>query len=102
MAFCLAQTFEQLTDLFVIAFLPFYGLGVAAIFRMRGRPGYAPTFRVPLYPVVPLAFLLSVAALLFNQLMDPVARIWTVGMFAAVLAGVPVYLWRTRNERATG
>jgi amino acid transporter len=101
-AFCLAQTFEQLTELFVIAFLPFYGLGVAAIFRLRGRPDYKPTFRVPLYPIVPLVFLVSVAALLFNQLLDPVARKWTVGMFAAVLAGVPLYLWRTRRERASG
>jgi amino acid transporter len=91
-AFCLANTFEKLTDLFVIAFLPFYALGVGAIFILRRRPDYKPSFRVPLYPVVPLIFLASVVALLVNQLMDPVARVWTVWMFAAILVGIPLYL----------
>jgi APA family basic amino acid/polyamine antiporter len=94
--FCLAQTFEQLTDMFVIAFLPFYGLGVAAIFKLRGRPDYQPAFRVPLYPIVPLIFLGSVAALLVNQLMDPTARVWTMWMYGVILMGVPIYVARQR------
>jgi APA family basic amino acid/polyamine antiporter len=96
-AFVLAQTFEQLTDMFVIAFLPFYGLGVAAIFRLRGRPDYKPSFKTPLYPIVPLIFLGSVVALLVNQLMDPVARTWTIWMFAVILLGVPLYMLRKRS-----
>ena len=104
--FCLAQTFEQLTDMFVIAFLPFYALGVAAIFRLRGRPDYQPTFRVPFYPVVPLIFLVSVAALLINQLANPVARVWTAWMYGIILLGVPIYVivqkTRGREDGKTG
>ncbi|HEY5492359.1 MAG TPA: amino acid permease, partial [Gemmatimonadaceae bacterium] len=58
--FVLTRSFEQLADAFVTAFLPFYALAVAAIFRLRGRAEYRPSFRVPLYPVVPLLFVVSV------------------------------------------
>jgi APA family basic amino acid/polyamine antiporter len=90
-AFCLARTFEQLADQFVIAFLPFYGMGVAAIFKLRRTPGYAPSFRAPFYPLVPLVFLASVVALLLNAVLDPGARFSTTAILVAVLVGVPVY-----------
>src|SRR3954471_9722821 len=45
--FVLLRTFEQLADTFVTAILPFYALGVGAIFALRRRAGYAPTFRTP-------------------------------------------------------
>jgi amino acid transporter len=96
--FLLLRKFEQLTDLFVIAFLPFYGLGVAAIFKLRGTPNYKPTFRVPLYPIVPLIFLGSVVALLANQLNDKTARTWTVWMFVIILAGIPLHLFARRRR----
>jgi amino acid transporter len=96
--FLLLRKFEQLTDLFVIAFLPFYGLGVAAIFKLRGRPDYKPTFKVPLYPIVPLIFLGSVVALLANQLNDKTARTWTAWMFAIILAGIPLHLVARRRK----
>ncbi len=94
--FVLARTFEQLADQFVIAFLPFYFLGVAAIFRLRRHPGYNPSFRVPLYPVVPLVFLGSIVALLGNSLADESARLSTMAILGTVLLGIPVYYWRER------
>jgi amino acid transporter len=90
-AFCLARTFEQLIDLYVVAFLPFYGLGVAAIFRLRGRPDYKPSFRAPLYPLVPAVFLASVIALLVTTVIDPGARWSALVITAVVLAGIPLY-----------
>jgi amino acid transporter len=89
--FVLLQTFEQLADTFVIAMLPFYAGGVGAIYRLRARPGYVPKFRALGYPVVPAIFLLSVAYLLINQVVDPSSRMWAVGIFAVILAGIPVY-----------
>src|SRR5450631_2593810 len=44
--FVLSRSFEQLADVFVTAFLPFYALAVASIFRLRKKPSYAPSFRV--------------------------------------------------------
>jgi APA family basic amino acid/polyamine antiporter len=89
--FVLLRTFEQLADAFVTAFLPFYALSVASIFRLRKRPGYAPPFRVPLYPWVPLLFLGSVLLLLGNAIADPGSRVSTLAVLGVVAAGIPVY-----------
>jgi APA family basic amino acid/polyamine antiporter len=89
--FVLLRNFEQLADAFVTAFLPFYALAVASIFRLRKKPGYAPTFRVPLYPVLPLVFLVSVLYLLGNAIVQPESRWSTLAVLGVVAAGVPVY-----------
>jgi amino acid transporter len=89
--FVLLNTFEKLTDTFVIAMLPFYAAGVGAIYRLRARPGYVPKFRALGYPVVPAIFLIAVAYLLANQIIDPSTRMWAVGIFIVLLAGIPVY-----------
>jgi APA family basic amino acid/polyamine antiporter len=89
--FVLLLRFEKLADTFVIAMIPFYALGVAAVYRLRRRPGYAPSFRTPGYPVVPALFIASVAYLLLNALMDPGSRVWALGIFAVLLAGIPVF-----------
>lgn len=91
LVFVLLNTFERLADTFVIAMLPFYAGGVGAIYRLRARPGYVPRFRALGYPVVPAIFLLSVAYLLANQVIDPSSRYWAIGIFAVILLGVPVY-----------
>lgn len=89
--FVLLRSFEQLADAFVTAFLPFYLLAVAAIFRLRGRPDYQPSFRVPGYPVVPLVFMLAVLYLLGNAVVQESSRWQTLGVFGVCLVGVPVY-----------
>ena len=98
--FVLTRSFEQLADAFVTAFLPFYALAVAAIFRLRGRAEYRPSFRVPLYPVVPLLFVVSVIYLLANGFINPASRWMTISVFGVLLAGVPVY-YLTVGRRVT-
>lgn len=98
--FVLLGTFESLADAFVTAFLPFYALAVAAIFRLRKRPGYAPTFRVPLYPLVPLLFVASVLFLLGNSIMHPESRMSTLVVLGIVALGAPVY-YLTVGRRVT-
>jgi len=90
-AFVLSRSFEQLADVFVTAFLPFYALAVASIFRLRKKPGYAPSFRVPLYPVLPLVFIASVLYLLGNAIAAPESRWSTLAVLGVVAAGIPVY-----------
>jgi basic amino acid/polyamine antiporter, APA family len=92
-AFVMVRTFEQLADLFVTGIIPFYALGVASIFVLRRRPDYNPSFRVPLYPIVPIVFIIATILLLGNSLIDPGERWGTVGVLAAILTGVPVYWW---------
>jgi amino acid transporter len=89
--FVLSRSFEQLADVFVTAFLPFYALAVASIFRLRGKPGYAPSFRVPLYPVLPLVFIASVLYLLGNAIAAPESRWSTLAVLGVVAGGIPVY-----------
>ncbi|MGH7668968.1 MAG: APC family permease [Gemmatimonadaceae bacterium] len=89
--FVLLRSFEQLADTFVIGIVPFYALGVAAVFVLRRREGYHPPFRVPGYPVVPALFVLSAVYLLTNALWSPSSRWPTAAVFAVVLAGIPVY-----------
>jgi APA family basic amino acid/polyamine antiporter len=89
--FVLLRTFEQLADAFVTAFLPFYFLAVASIFRLRKRPDYKPAFRVPGYPIVPGIFLAAVLYLLGNALIQESSRLPTLAVLGVCLAGVPVY-----------
>jgi amino acid transporter len=89
--FVLTLTFQQLTDSFVLSIWPFYGLSVAAIYRLRARrPELPRPYRVIGYPVVPLVFILGVVYLVGNAFVtDP----RTTGfVFGVALAGVPIYL----------
>jgi len=102
-AFVLARTFEQLADAFVIAIVPFLALAVLGVFRLRGRPGYDPPFRVPGYPVVPLLFIASTLALLANAVIDPSSRWATLLVLGVVAAGIPVFsLTVGRRTRVPG
>ena len=50
----MTQTFEQLTDTFVLAMWPFYALSVAAIYRLRkSQPHLQRPYKVIGYPVRP-------------------------------------------------
>jgi amino acid transporter len=100
-AFVLLRTFEQLSDTFVTAIVPFYALGVAAVFVMRRRAGYDPPFRVPLYPVVPALFVLATVCLLANALINPDSRWATAAVLGTVALGAPVY-YATVGRRAAG
>jgi amino acid transporter len=98
--FVLLRTFEQLADAFVTAIVPFYALGVAAIFVLRRRPDYDPPFRVPGYPVVPALFVLATIFLLANAVIDPSSRAATLATLGTVLAGIPVYYLTVGRRRA--
>ena len=81
----------------------FFGLMAASLLILRRRAGYAPAYRVPGHPVLPLIFVASTAAIVVNQIItDPVDS--ATGLLL-VLAGIPVYhFWagaRRRQERAS-
>ena len=99
-AFVMLRTFEQLADAFVTAIVPFYALGVAAIFRLRKKADYQPPFKVPLYPIVPLLFVGASLYLLVNALIDPASRWATAGTLGVVLVGIPVYYLTVGRHRA--
>ena len=97
--FVLLRSFEQLADAFVTAIVPFYALGVASVYVLRRKPGYAPPFRTPGYPIVPALFVLSSIFLIGNALWSESSRSATIWVFAAILAGIPIY-YAVFNRRA--
>ena len=101
-AFVLLRTFEQLADLFVTAIVPFYALGVASIFVLRRRPDYDPPFRVPLYPLVPVVFILGSLALIVNAIVDPEQRWGTLAALGVIALGVPIYYLTVGRPGAAG
>ena len=90
MLLVLSQTFESLSNTFVLAIWPFYALSVAAIFRLRARrPDLPRPYKVVGYPVVPALFILVTVWFVINALIhEPVSTGMT---FALILAGLPVY-----------
>lgn len=96
---CLLGTFQQLLSYVVFAGWIFYGLAGASVFVFRHRAPDAPRpFRVPGYPLTPLAFVASAVAIVGNAILtqDPGRTLLALG---AVAVGVPVYfLWRGGNR----
>lgn len=90
-------TFEQLLTYVVFSGWIFYGLGAASLFVFRRRETIAAaSFRVPGYPVTPALFVASAAAIVVNAIVTAPAQA-LVGL-AAVLAGIPAYLfWKRRR-----
>jgi basic amino acid/polyamine antiporter, APA family len=94
-------TFEQLLTYVVFIGWIFYALGALAIFSYRRRePAAARPFSVPGYPLTPILFCASAAAIVLNTLAaQPRRAMLGLGMVAL---GVPAfYAWRTRGRRRT-
>ena len=96
-AMVMTQTFEQLTDTFVLAMWPFYALSVAAIYTLRkSQPKLNRPYKVVGYPFVPAVFIAAAIYLVGNALyQDPV---WTGITFGVVLLGLPGLLLVVPNE----
>ena len=70
----------------------FFGLMAASIFMLRRRPSYTPMYRAWGYPVLPIVFIVSTAAIVINQLVtEPVES--ATGLLI-VLVGLPIYYLR--------
>ena len=94
MVLAASGTFEQLLTYVVFVGWIFYALGGLAIFVYRHRwPDAVRPFRTPGYPVTPILFVLSAAAIVGNTVVAEPRRA-AVGLGLMAL-GVPAYLvWR--------
>jgi APA family basic amino acid/polyamine antiporter len=92
-------TFEQLLTYVVFTGWIFYGLGALSVFVYRSRePDARRPFRVPGYPITPILFVASAAALVLNTLVMQPAR--AAAGLGVVLLGTPAFLaWRARTRR---
>ncbi|MDZ7632363.1 MAG: amino acid permease [Gemmatimonadaceae bacterium] len=97
----LSGTFEQLLTYVVFIGWIFYALGAAAVIALRiKRPDAVRPFKVPLYPLTPILFVLAGGAIVINTVVTQ-PRQSAIGI-AVVLAGAPAYwLWRRRLSATT-
>jgi amino acid transporter len=84
-------------------FWTFFLLTGATIFVFRARGGEQPAFRVPLYPVIPLAFIASCAYMLWssidyirNPVYGPSFGDMVVAGIVIMAAGIPLYFLTRR------
>jgi APA family basic amino acid/polyamine antiporter len=93
-------TFESLVSYVLFVDWIFFGLTGAAVFVLRRRAGPPTGYRVPLYPLVPMAFVAMsawfVASTLREQPLQAVAGACLLGV------GVPVYVVWRRGPRGAG
>ena len=96
------STFEQLLTYVVFVGWIFYALGALAIFAYRRRePNMHRPFRTPGYPLTPILFVLSAAAIVINTVVtQPRNVIFAIGL---MVLGIPAYyMWRSRLAKAPG
>lgn len=92
-------TYDQLSDLAVIAFMIFFALTVTAVFRLRRtQPARPRPYRVTGYPVIPLVYVIATVWMIGNAVATAPAQ--AAAAVAFLLLGVPVYAWfRARRSR---
>ena len=95
----LSGTFEQLLAYVIFCGWLFYALAAAALFvYRRRRTGEEAAYRTPLYPVVPILFVLLTAGLTVSTIVeDPTTAAFGL---LVVATGVPAYLFWRRNSPA--
>ncbi|MDD5372931.1 MAG: amino acid permease [Sulfurimonas sp.] len=90
----ISGTFDQLTDMLIFAAFIFYGLGAAAVIRLKITGKLQFTFG---YPVVPLLFILFCSVIVANAVYTrPLESLTGMGL---ITLGIPLYLYfKVRNQ----
>jgi len=108
MIYVWVRSFEELATGFVLGMWFFYAVAAAGLIWMRrSRPAHPRPYKVFLYPVVPLAFILATGVLIANAV---TSTPWLVATnILTTLAGIPVYFiwkrlmdWGPRRAAAEG
>jgi APA family basic amino acid/polyamine antiporter len=93
-------TFEQLLTYVVFIGWIFYALAAGSIFIYRSKfPDVERPYRVPVYPITPIAFIVAAAALVANTVFSQPVRAG-VGL-GIVFLGAPAYLYWKRTAIPT-
>jgi APA family basic amino acid/polyamine antiporter len=92
-------SFEQLLTYVVFVGWIFFALGALAIFSYRRRePAASRPFSVPGYPLTPILFCASAAAIVLNTLIAQPRRA-SLGLLMVALGAPAFYLWRASGRR---
>lgn len=97
---CLTGTYDQIFTYVIFAGWIFYALGGVAVFILRkNQPNAERAYKVPLYPIIPVAFILVATWFVYNTIVEQTADSM-VGLLL-VVAGIPFYLyWQKQLMKA--
>ncbi|MBP1041843.1 amino acid permease [Vagococcus sp. BWB3-3] len=93
----LSGSFDQLTDLSVFVIWMFNTLTFVGVFVLRKRqPDTVRSYKVPLYPFVPLVAIVGGGFIVINTLFEQPLNA-TLGLVLTVL-GLPLYYWHEKTK----
>lgn len=95
----ISGTFDQLTNLATLIFVLFWALSGVALFVLRNKLPDAPRpFRVPAYPLVPVAYVLIMTGILVSTFIESPVEAGVA--FALLALGLPLYPFFRRRAQA--
>ena len=103
--FAISGQFNLLTDLAVFSCWIFYTLTFMGVMKLRKtQPNRERTYKVPLYPVVPIIAIVSGAYVVINQLLfaGGKATMLSIGSIVITLIGLPVYASVQKARKTSG
>lgn len=96
--YALSGSFDTLTDLVVFILWIFFVMGVSGVFLLRTKFKHIQgSYKVPLYPVIPLVGIYGGLYIVINTLMTNTKNS-VVGIIITLL-GLPVYFYVKGKER---
>ncbi|MBI6871185.1 APC family permease [Clostridium aciditolerans] len=101
--YALSGSFDTLTDLAVFVIWLFFILGIAGVFKLRKNFKHLipqDSYKVPLYPVVPIIGIVGALYVVISTLLTGTANaLFGLGV---TLVGFPVYMYIKRSESNKG
>lgn len=90
---------DRLTDIAIFVIWIAYVAGFTAVFMSRKKfPDAVRTYKVPLYPFVPIVAIAGAGYILFSTLINsPTDCLWSL-LFAGI--GIPVFYWLKKSNKA--
>lgn len=85
-----AGSFREILDYASIGFVAISGLTVASVFPIHGRADLPHPYRLWLYPVPPLVYLILIAYTIGNALLSPEQQIPALCSLGTILVGIPI------------
>ncbi|MFJ7745313.1 APC family permease [Peribacillus sp. NPDC097295] len=87
---------DKLSNMAIFSVFSFYGLAFFAVFILRKKDPDAKTYKVPLYPFIPILAIVGAVYIVFSTLIDtPMDALYSV---IILLVGLPVYWLMIKNE----